>query len=238
MNFLDSAKSQLNSESLNSLAGHLGIDASLLPQLISEALPSLFSIVHNAALDPSKADLLTQFLTETDSSILDTPDTALTEYGPQLMRGGKSGLARLLGPQLTDYIAPLAKSTGLGEGKVASALGTLAPFVFALLGQQAKDASGLLHLLTKEEISAPAPDTKIAPKEEAPQKSYLPDPTKKRNKRPFPKRKAILLVIALALVAALLFWLVGTGVIPLPTSEPPQDPPIESNSVPTPEASS
>lgn len=235
MNFLDSAKAQLNSESLSGLAEQLGIDASLLPQLISEALPSLFSIVHNAALDPSKADLLTQFLSETDNSILEDPNAALSQYGPELKRGGKTGLAKLLGPQLTDYIAPLAKSTGLGEGKIASALGTLAPFVFALLGKEAKDTTELQSLLSQQEISAPAPDTKIAPKEEAPQKSYLPDPTKKKDKRPFPKRKAILLVIALALVAALLFWLVETGVIPLPTSEPPQDPPIESNSVPTPE---
>lgn len=220
MNFLDSAKSQLNSESLSALAEQIGIDSSALPQLIAEALPSLFSIVHNAARDPSKSELLTQFLTETDSSILEDPGTALTEHGPQLMRGGKSGLARLLGPQLTDYIAPLAKSTGLGEGKVASALGTLAPFLFAFLGKQAKDANELQGLLSQQEISTPTPDPKLQTKDKASQKSYLPDPTKKRDKRPFPKRKAILLVIALALLAALLFWLVDTGVIPLPNSKP------------------
>ncbi|MGJ8725850.1 MAG: DUF937 domain-containing protein [Roseibacillus sp.] len=221
MNFLKSAQSQLNSDTLSGLAEQLGIESSVLPQLIQEALPSLFSIVHNAALDPSKSALITQYLTDTDGSILEDPNEMLAEHGPDLTRGGKTGLAKLLGPQLTDYIAPLAKSTGLGEGKIASALGTLAPFVFALLGQQTKDATELQALLTQEEIPAPVPDSKIQHKEEAPQKSYLPDPSKKKDKRPFPKRKALLLVIALALVAALLFWLIDTGVIPLPNAAKP-----------------
>ena len=234
MNFLKTAQSQLNADTLSGLAELLGIESSSLPQLIDEALPSLFAIVHNAALDPAKSALVTQYLTETDNSILENPNEAIAEYGPQLTRGGKSGLAKLLGPQLTDYIAPLAKSTGLGEGKIASALGTVAPFVFALLGQKAKDAHELQTLLTQEEIAAPTPDLKVQPKEEAPQKSYLPDPTKKKEKRPFPKRKAILVVLLLALVAALLFWLVDTGVIPLPNAiepniEPKNQPAIEPN---------
>ena len=233
MNFLKTAQSQLNADTLSGLAELLGIESSSLPQLIDEALPSLFSIVHNAALDPAKSALVTQYLTETDNSILINPNEAIAEYGQQLTRGGKSGLAKLLGPQLTDYIAPLAKSTGLGEGKIASALGTVAPFVFALLGQQTKDAHELQALLTQEEIAAPTPDTKVQPKQDAPQKSYLPDPTKKKEKRPFPKRKAILVVLLLALVAALLFWLVDTGVIPLPDSiksqiEPKNTPSIDS----------
>ena len=162
------------------------------------------------------------------------PNEAIAEYGQQLTRGGKSGLAKLLGPQLTDYIAPLAKSNGLGEGKIASALGTIAPFVFALLGQQSKDAQELQALLTQEEIAAPTPDTKVQPKQDAPQKSYLPDPTKKKEKRPFPKRKAILIVFLLALVAALLFWLVDTGVIPLPDSIKPQIEPENTPSIDSP----
>ena len=225
MNVLQSAQSQLNAESLSGLAELLGIESPALPQLINEALPSLLAIVQTSALDPTKSALVTQYLTETDDSILEAPNQMLTEYGPELTRGGKTGLAKLLGPQLTDYIAPLAKSTGLGEGKVASALGTLAPFVFALLGRQTKDASELQSLFTPEEIAAPVPDTKIQPKEEAPQKSYLPDPTKKKEKRPFPKRKALLVVLLLALVAALLFWLVDTGVIPLPDFSPPASEP-------------
>ena len=234
MNFLQSAQAQLNAESLSGLAELLGIEAAATPQLVKEALPALFAIVRKAALDPAKSALVTQYLTETDDSILEDPNAALTEYGPQLTRGGKTGLAKLLGPQLTDYIAPLAKSTGLGEGKVASALGTLAPFVFAFLGQQTKDAHEIQTLLNQEEITAPAPDAKIKPKEEAPQKSYLPDPTKKKEKRPFPKRKAILVVLLLALVAALLFYLVETGVIPLPNFPEPASEP----GLPAPEASS
>ena len=157
MNFLQSAQSRLNAESLSDLAELLGIESSALPQLIKETLPALFAIVHNGALDPAKSALVTQYLSETDSSILENPNAALTEYGPQLTRGGKSGLAKLLGPQLTDYIAPLAKSTGLGEGKIASALGTIAPFVFAFLGQQTKDANELQTLLTQEAIATPTP---------------------------------------------------------------------------------
>lgn len=221
MNFLQSAQSQLNANTLSGLAEQLGIESSALPQLIDEALPSLFSIFHNAALDPSKSKLVTQFLTETDSSILKDPNDALAQYGPELMKSGKSGLARLLGPQLTDYIAPLAKSTGLGEGKVASALGTLAPFVMAFFAKETQSAPGLQELLANQEITAPVPDKKVPSKEARAEKSYLPDPTKKKERRPFPKRKAILLVIALALVAALLFWLVSSGVIPLPNSPEP-----------------
>ena len=232
MNFLNTAKSLLNAETLAGLAEHLGIESSALPQLIDETLASLFSIVQGAALDSSKSALVTQYLIETDDSLLEDPNEMLAEYGPDLTRGGKTGLAKLLGPQLTDYIAPLAKSTGLGEGKIASTLGTLAPFVFALLGQQTKDASELQQLLSQEKIAAPSPDTKVAPQEESPQKSYLPDPTKKKDKRPFPKRKAILLVIVLALVAALLFWLVDSGVIPLPNTSPPKGLPIDPQLTP------
>lgn len=232
MNFLQSARSQLNAETLGGLAEHLGIDPALLPQLIDDSLPALFSIFHNAALDPAKSPLVSQFLSETDPSILAAPDATLTEHGPALMRGGKSGLAKLLGPQLTDYIAPLAKSTGLGEGKIASALGTLAPFVIAILGQETKDATELSQLLAKEEIAAPLPDRKVAPQEKAPPKSYLPDPTKKKDKRPFPKRKVLLVIIALALVAGLLFGLVKSGLIPLLDSTPPKGLPIDPKLTP------
>ena len=190
MNLLQSAQSRLNAESLSGLAELLGIESSALPQLITDTLPALFSIVHSAALEPTKSALVTQYLTETDDSILENPSEALAEYGPQLTRGGKSGLAKLLGPQLTDYIAPLAKSTGLGEGKIASALGTLAPFVFAFLGQHAKDANELQTLLTQDEIPAPTPDVKIQAKEEAPPKNpTFPIPLKRRRSAPSPSAK-------------------------------------------------
>ena len=91
------------------------------------------------------------------------------------------------------------------------------------MGQQTQDASELHTLLGQQEINAPQPDQKIASKEEQSEKSYLPDPDKKRDKRPFPKRKAILLVLILALVATLLFWLVSTGKIPLGTAPAVED---------------
>ncbi|MDQ8191338.1 DUF937 domain-containing protein [Roseibacillus persicicus] len=236
MNILDTARSQLNADSLSGMADFLGIDPSVLPQLIDESLPALLAIFQKASAEPTKAVLIDQFLTQTDNSILDQPNEALAQYGPDLMKGGKSGLARLLGPQLTDYIAPLAKSTGLGEGKVASALGTLAPFVIALLGRETSNADGLQALLLEQEIAAPVPEAKVAVREKAPEKSYLPDPTKKKERRPFPKRKAILLVLVLSLVAALLFWLVSTGVIPLPTGVEPT--PETTLPIPTPAAQS
>lgn len=222
MDLLNLAKSRLNAETLPDFSELLGIEATHLPPLLEEALPVLFAIFTKMTQDPNKTTLITQYLTEIDESLLENPNTALIEYGPELTRSGKSGLAKLLGPKLTDYIAPLAKSTGLGEGKIATTLGTLAPFVIALFSQHSKDANELQPLLAQEKIPHPTPEEKTPSKEESPQKSYLPDPNKKREKRPFPKRKAILLVLILALVAALLFWLMKTGVIPLPNSSSTQ----------------
>lgn len=224
MNLLQSAQTQLNASTLPSMAGHLGIESEVLPKLVEEALPSLFTILGKAAQEPSKAALVTQFLSEIDAGILAEPNAILSEHGAELTRSGKTGLAKMLGPQLTDHIAPLAKSTGLGEGKIATALGTLAPFVIALLSQKTKEASELQTLLTQEGVTDSTQDTITAPKEETSQKSYLPDPNKKREKRPFPKRKALLFVFVLALVAALLFWLIHTGVIPLGNPSPTESP--------------
>ena len=103
--------------------------------------------------------------------------------------------------------------------------------MIAFLSQKAQSPSELHALLTQEKIATPALEAKAPVKEAAPAKSYLPDPTKKKDKRPFPKRKAILLILILALVAALLFWLIETGVIPLPNIEPEKiDAPITPES--------
>lgn len=220
MNILDLAKSQLNAESLPGLSELIGIDSSSLPQLITEAIPTILTILKEGAGDATKSNLVEEFLTKIDDSILEDPAEVLVQYGPDLMRSGKSSLAKLLGPKLTDYIAPLAKSTGLGEGKIASTLGALTPFVTALVATKTKTASELTALIDGDELAVATPESKAPTKDTAPSKSYLPDPAKKREKRPFPKRKAILLVLILALVAALLFWLVDTGVIPLPSSTP------------------
>lgn len=210
MDLLTHAKTLLNPETLSKLTNHLDIEASALPSLIDQALPALFAIFLKATQDPSKSEQVTQFLSEVDSSILSEPNAILDARGSDLMRSGKAGLAKLLGPQLTDYISPIAKSTGLGEGKIASSLGTLAPFVLAIFSQKSKNATDLEALLAKENITV-APDTKTQPKEDSPQKSYLPDPSKKSDKRPFPKRKAILLALILAAVTALIFWLIDSG---------------------------
>lgn len=232
MKLLPSASSALNAESLSNLAAHLELEPEHLPELISETLTTLFTIFRNCSLEPSKAAQISELLAGSDANLLSEPNSALAEQGATLTRAGKSNLAKLLGPQLTDYIAPLAKASGVGEGKIASVLGTLTPFVLAFLGQETKDANELQQLLSQEEIATPVPESKVTAKTEAPQKSYLPDPAKKKDKRPFPKRKALFLVIILALVAALLFWLVSSGVIPVPDTNAPEGLPIDPELTP------
>jgi hypothetical protein len=201
MNFLTQAKSQLTAENLTGLSDLLGIEESQVPSLLDEALPTVVSIFQNTSADPEKAPIIDSFLAEVGPDLADEPAELIAAQGKELMRAGKSALAKLLGPRLTDYIAPVAKSTGLGEGKVASALGALAPFVTSLLSTHAKNAAEVHSLLAQKEVTSAAPAEKNRPKEAAPEKSYLPDPSKKKDRRPFPKRKVILALIILALLS-------------------------------------
>ncbi|MBK1834520.1 DUF937 domain-containing protein [Roseibacillus ishigakijimensis] len=221
MSLLATARTQINAETLPAFPEKIGVADSISAPLIAESLSTLFAIFKEAAENPEKAAILQDFLAQTDTDILDGPGETLEQYGEELKRSGKSGLAKLLGPQLTDYIAPLAQSTGAGEGKVASALGTLAPFALAILAKQTQQASEVPALLAEDDLVAAPSARQEPPKEPAAEKSYLPDPNKKRERRPFPKRRAIALLLILALVAALLFWLVNSGIIPLPQSAEP-----------------
>lgn len=206
MNLLTEAKSHLNPDSLPSLSDLLGIEASALPTLIEEALPALLAIFQTSSANPTKAPLINQFLGEIGPDLLENPDELISSQGKELMKAGKGALAKLLGPQLTDYIAPIAKTTGLGEGKVASGLGALAPFVTALLSGKANRAEELQAVFAGETLAVAEPEAKARPKAEVVEKSYLPDPDKKKERRPFPKRKAILVVLILALIAAAAFY--------------------------------
>lgn len=200
MNLLTLAKSRFTLGTLTDLSDLLGIEADAVPGLLDQTLPALLAILQKAAADPAKAPLLDKIISEADPELLENPGEALTNRGPELLRAGKSTLARLLGPQLTDYIAPLAKETNLGEGKIASALGALAPFVTSLLTRHASNAGELHTLLSEQDLTAPAPDTKAPPKEAAPAKSYLPDPHKKAERRPRNKRKLALVGLVIALL--------------------------------------
>lgn len=207
MNLSSEAHSRLNADSLPALGDLLEIDASALPKLIQESLPALLTIFQVAATDPAKAPLIDQFLNEIGPDLLDNPDELVASQGKELMKAGKGALAKLLGPQLTDYLAPIAKASALGEGKVASGLGALAPFVMAFLAGKASTARELQAVFEDEPLAVVAPEKKAPAKQETPAKSYLPDPTRKKERRPFPKRKAILIVLILALVAAAAFYL-------------------------------
>ncbi len=229
MSILQTAHAALNSDSLTGIAEHLAIDSQQVPGLIEGSLSALLAIFQQGAQDPAKAELITQFLAEVDPSIIANPQQLIAEQGAELTRSGKSGLAKLLGPQLTDYIAPLAKSTGLGEGKVAAGLGTLAPFVIALLSKETQSAEGLQQLLANESLTNATPDSKVPTKEAVEQKSYLPDPSKKKEKRPFPKRKAALIAITLLLVVALAFWVFSTGLLAPTPAEVPIPEPIQTS---------
>lgn len=200
MNLLTLAKSRFTLETLTDLSDLLGIEAEAVPGLLDQALPTILAIFQAAAADPAKAPILDQLIADADACLLEDPAAALSQHGPELLRSGKSTLARLLGPQLTDYIAPLAKATHLGEGKIASALGSLTPFLTSLLTRHASNASELHTLLSEQELAAPAPDPKATPKQAAPAKSYLPDPNKKAERRPRNKRKMALVGLVITLL--------------------------------------
>lgn len=209
---LSEAKSHLNADSLSNLGSLLGIESATVPPLIEQSLPALLAVFQQSANDPEKAPLIDQFLNEIGPDLLENPDELIATQGKELMKAGKGALAKLLGPRLTDTIAPIARTTGLGEGKVASGLGTLAPFVMALLASKAQNAADLQAVFANEgALDLPAQDEKATPKVEKPAKSYLPDPNKKKERRPFPKRKAILIVLILALIAAAALYVIETS---------------------------
>jgi len=239
MNLLSLAKDRFTQETLTDLASLLGVDPEVIPRLLEQALPTIFSIFKASAADATKAPLLEQLLSQADASLLENPAEALGSRGTELQRSGKSSLARLLGPQLTDYIAPLAKTTGLGEGKIASSLGALAPFVLSLLASQASNVAELQPLLAGQELDIPAPDSKAPPKEAPPEKSYLPDPTKKKERRPRKKRRLAVLGFIVALLGGGGYylaeeqpdWLKDIPLLDnlLETPHPPQDDEADSD---------
>ncbi|MEM9079076.1 MAG: DUF937 domain-containing protein [Verrucomicrobiota bacterium] len=200
MDLLTLAKSRFNLDTLTDLSDLLGLPADDVSQLLEEALPTILTIFKTAAANPSKSPALDQIIAKTDPSLLDDPDESLTHRGPEIMRAGKGTLARLLGPELTDYIAPIAKSTNLGEGKIASALGALTPFISALLARHSSSAEELHTLLANQDLSAKTPDQKAPAIEPQPEKSYLPDPDKKPERRPRKKRPVAILVTLVALL--------------------------------------
>ncbi|MDP0492141.1 MAG: DUF937 domain-containing protein [Verrucomicrobiota bacterium JB023] len=238
MDLLTLAKSRINLETLTDLADLLGIDANAVPQLVDEALPAILGIFKVSASDPEKAALLDEIVANSDESLLDDPAATLEKEGPSVMKTGKSTLARLLGPNLTDHIAPVAKSTGLGEGKVASAFGVLTPFVSSLLARHANNASELHELLAEQDLNPVETEPKAKPQEPKPEKSYLPDPNKPKlpTKRPRRKMIAALIVLILAFILTYVLTRPEKPVKPdsiqpnpeIPTDPAPQTPETES----------
>ena len=199
MNLQDQAKSLLTPDNLQALPELIGFAPEQLPNALEASIPAVLAIFHHSAQDSASAATLDGFLSETDPTLVDNPAPQLAESGRELLRSGKMGLARLLGPRLTDFIAPVAKQTGMGEGKAAGVLGALAPFVLSFLAKESSNSADLLTKFASEEPSFQAV-AKAPERELTPEKNYLPDPNKIRERRPFPKRKAILFLLLFALL--------------------------------------
>ena len=68
------------------------------------------------------------------------------------------------------------------------------------MASQASNVAELQPLLAGQELDTPAPDSKAPSKEAPPEKSYLPDPTKKKERRPRKKRRLAVLGFIVALL--------------------------------------
>ena len=58
MNLLSLAKDRFTQETLTDLASLLGVDPEVIPGLLEQALPTIFSIFKASAADATKAPLL------------------------------------------------------------------------------------------------------------------------------------------------------------------------------------
>lgn len=149
---------QLGGSAARTIAQRFGISESTANTAVQIGVPLILAALARNASQPQEAQNLHQAVaTDHDGSILDNVSGYL--QNPQTANG--SGiLGHVFGTQRPTVENNLAQATGMDQGSAAGLLETLAPLVMGSLGkaqhENGLDASGLSHLLNKQQQEAEA----------------------------------------------------------------------------------
>jgi len=161
MNLVDVIKQQLAGEVGKKLSGMAGISEGDLQKTIGVALPGLLSGLGSVASTKQGAEKVANAIGGLDSSMFG--NLASMVGGGALQKGG-SMLGNLLGGGVVDGLAAaIAKTTGISQALIKTALGYLVPLVLGSIGSSFKggkiDANGISKLFSeqKQNIAASVP---------------------------------------------------------------------------------
>jgi hypothetical protein len=154
----------LTPEMIGRIATALGLDRNMVQSAVSAAVPVLLAGFSGVATQPGGPQKLVEAGKQETGTLGSFVDMLGAGGQSSVVERGSQLLTSLLGARNQNVIADaLGQFAGLGQGKSASLLGTLAPIVMGTIAQQqgnrGLDASGMANLLAsqKDNIAAALP---------------------------------------------------------------------------------
>lgn len=151
VNLLELVKGVVGSQ-LGPLAGILGESEEKTQSVVAAAIPTLLGGLIQKSSSPTGASEIFKTLDDYDGGMLDNLDGLLGGGNhASLLNKGSGLLDMVLGNKQNSTLQALAKMVGLGDSKIVTILGLLAPIVMGVLGKQRRsqglDAGGLAGIL-------------------------------------------------------------------------------------------
>ncbi len=232
MNVIDTILKMLGTgNTTGAISSALGLSQDQTRRATTAAVPTLLAGLTQVSSTPQGAEQLSRAVSQQDTGLLDKLQDIIPGQGAGLADQGSGVLGSLLGGGTTSKLTGvLSRFTGAGEGATGKLMGLLTPVILGVLGKQQRsqglDAGGLANFLggQKDHIRAALP-AGLAPmlssalpgagqffeggrpaarvREEAGRRTAA---VHAKARTSSAKRWVVPLLVALGVLAAILFW--------------------------------